>query len=189
MEATTTYLRHDMDALVHAFAAREPAGLEGAYALWSRELYAVARSALRDGALAEDCVHDALLRVWRAPNRFEGNRSMLRAYLLASVRNEAIATLRSRSRRDDRERKALRLAEAPVDDAPAVDPVEAERVRAALARLSLDQRTALEAAFYGYKTHVEIAASLGVPLGTIKSRIASAMRKLYVELAPSEPER
>jgi RNA polymerase sigma-70 factor (ECF subfamily) len=189
MEATTTYLRHDMDALVDAFAAREPAGLEGAYALWSRELYAVARSALRDGALAEDCVHDALLRVWRAPNRFEGNRPMLRAYLLASVRNEAIAMLRSRSRRDERERKARRLAEAPVDADSVADPVEAARVRDALGRLSQDQRTALEAAFYGYKTHVEIAAALGVPLGTIKSRIASAMRKLSVELAPPESGR
>jgi len=173
-----------MDALVEDFAARRAAGLEGAYALWSRVFLGVARHALPDRALAEDCVHDALLRVWRAPNRFEGNRAMLRAYLVASVRNESLSILRGQSRREARELKAVRLApEADVVEPPAVDPVEAERVRAALARLPEEQRTALQHAFYGNMTHVQISEELGVPLGTIKSRIAMAMRKLQTDLA------
>ncbi|MBD5635561.1 MAG: RNA polymerase sigma factor [Candidatus Eremiobacteraeota bacterium] len=172
-----------MDALVDAFTARTAMGLEGAYALWSRELYGVARHALGDDALAEDCVHDALLRVWHAPNRFEGNRQMLRAYLLACVRNEAIATLRSRARRAAREQRAFERAPDEFILAPAFDPVEAERLHAALARLPVEQRAALELAYFGYKTHVEVAAELGVALGTIKSRISLAMRKLSLELA------
>ncbi len=173
-----------MDALVEDFAARRAAGLEGAYALWSRVFLSVARHALPDRAQAEDCVHDALLRVWRAPNRFEGDRAMLKAYLVASVRNESLSMLRGQSRREARELKSVRLEpEADVIEPPTVDPVEAERVRAALARLPEEQRTALNLAFYGNKTHVQISEELNVPLGTIKSRIAMAMRKLQTDLA------
>ncbi|MGR4064888.1 MAG: RNA polymerase sigma factor [Vulcanimicrobiaceae bacterium] len=172
-----------MDALVDDFAARRRAGLEQVYALWSRLFFSVARYALADDARAEDCVHDALLRVWRTPNRFTGNREMLKAYLVACVRNESLLMLRSQSRRDERERKAARLAPPAAVDPPVVDPVETERLRRALARLPEEQRAALDLAYYGNKTHVEIAQETGIPLGTIKSRISMAMRKLHEELA------
>jgi|SRR5579863_8311873 len=172
-----------MDELVDDFVARRPAGLEKAYELWSRVFVSVARHSVSDSARAEDCVHDALIRVWRAPNRFEGNREMLKAYLIASVRNESLAMLRSQGRRDARELKAARLVPVEAVDPPVVDPIETQRLQAALARLPEEQRNALSLAYYGNKTQVEIAAELGVPLGTIKSRISMAMRKLQAELA------
>ena len=61
-----------MDELVEAFVARKPSGLEQAYALWSRLLFSVARHAIADSGQREDCVHDALVRVWRSPNRSAG---------------------------------------------------------------------------------------------------------------------
>jgi RNA polymerase sigma-70 factor, ECF subfamily len=172
-----------MDGLVDDFVARRPSGLEQAYALWAGVLYSVARHVIADAAGAEDCVHDALLRVWRSRNRFEGNREMLKGYLIACVRNESMTMLRSRNRRDAREAKAARLSVVSDEDTPMVDPIEAARLRGALARLPEEQRAALELAYYGNKTHVEIAGELGVPLGTIKSRIAMAMRKLQADLA------
>jgi RNA polymerase sigma-70 factor, ECF subfamily len=178
-----------MDALVEDFSARRASGLEQAYKLWSGVFLSVARHVLSDRARAEDCVHDALMRVWRAPNRFSGSREMLKAYLVASVRNESIAMLRSLSRRDARELKAARLSPVVDEDPPAADPIEARRVRSALERLPQEQRTALELAYYGNKTHVEIAQELGVPLGTIKSRIAMAMRKMQAELADPGEDR
>ncbi len=185
MNQPAPYAAREVDPLVEDFAARRPAGLETAYALWARLFVSVAHHALADRARAEDCVHDALLRVWRAPNRFEGNRAMLKAYLAASVRNEALAILRSQGRRDARELRAVRLVPETSVDPPAVDPVESARLRGALARLPEEQRIALELAYYGYKTHVQISEQLGAPLGTIKSRIAMAMRKLHAELAAS----
>ena len=178
-----------MDGLVDDFVARRPSGLEQVYALWSRLLYSVARHALSDDARAEDCVHDALLRVWRAPNRFDGDREMLKAYLCGSVRNESLGMLRSQGRRDERERKAARLSPVSSVDPPVVDPVETARLQRALARLPAEQRTALELAYYGNKTQVEIAQETGVPLGTIKSRISMAMRKLHEELPVPGEER
>jgi RNA polymerase sigma-70 factor (ECF subfamily) len=172
-----------MDELVEAFAERRPLGLEQAYALWSPLFLSVARHAVSDSARAEDCVHDALLRVWRAPNRFSGNREMLKAYLVACVRNEALTTLRRESRHDARALKVARLAPVTTVDPPVVDPVETQRLQGALARLPEEQRIALTLAYYGNKTHVEIAKELDAPLGTIKSRISMAMRKLQTELA------
>ncbi len=172
-----------MDRLVDDFAARRPSGLEEVYAQWSRLFFSVARHVISDSARAEDCVHDALLRVWRAPNRFSGSREMLKAYLVTCVRNESLGMLRREGRRDARELKAARLAPVSAVDPPVVDPVEARRLQDALARLPDEQRRALTLAYYGNKTHVEIAQELGVPLGTIKSRISMAMRKLQTELA------
>jgi RNA polymerase sigma-70 factor, ECF subfamily len=172
-----------MDELVEAFAARKPSGLEQVYALWSRLFFSVARHVISDSGQAEDCVHDALVRVWRSPNRFTGNREMLKSYLVTCVRNESLAMLRSEGRRDAREHKAARLAPVSSVDPPLVDPVETQRLQTALGRLPEEQRTALVLAYYRNKTHVEIAEQLGVPLGTIKSRISMAMRKLQVELA------
>jgi len=62
-----------MEELVEAFAARSLSGLEQVYALWSRLFFSVARHAISDSARAEDCVHDALMRVWRSPSRFTGS--------------------------------------------------------------------------------------------------------------------
>lgn len=174
-----------MDELVEAFAARKPSGLEQVYALWSRVFFSVARHAVSDNARAEDCVHDALVRVWRSPNRFAGNREMLKAYLITCVRNESLGMLRREGRRDARELKAARLAPIESVDPPAVDPVETQRLQAALGKLPEEQRRALMLAYYGNKTHAEIAQDLNVPLGTIKSRISMAMRKLQTELASS----
>lgn len=178
-----------MDQLVDDFAARRPSGLEQVYALWSRLFFSVARYAIADSTRAEDCVHDALVRVWRTPNRFSGNREMLKAYLITCVRNESLGMLRREGRRDARELKAVRLAPVTSVDPPAADPVETQRLQAALGRLPEEQRIALTLAYYGNKTHVEIAQELNVPLGTIKSRISMAMRKLQTELASPEGSR
>ncbi len=178
-----------MDQLVDDFAARRPSGLEQVYSLWSRLFFSVAYHAIADGGRAEDCVHDALVRVWRSPNRFTGNREMLKAYLVTCVRNESLGLVRREGRRDARELKAARLAPVSSVDPPVVDPVETQRLQAALGRLPEEQRTALTLAYYGNKTHVEIAQQLNVPLGTIKSRISMAMRKLQTDLASAEGTR
>ena len=125
-----------MDELVEAFVARKPSGLEQAYALWSRLLFSVARHAIADSGQAEDCVHDALVRVWRSPNRFTGNREMLKAYLITCVRNESLGMIRREGRRDARELKTARLAPVTSVDPPVVDPVETQRLQAALGQAS-----------------------------------------------------
>jgi RNA polymerase sigma-70 factor (ECF subfamily) len=67
------------------------------------------------------------------------------------------------------------------------DHVEVARLKVALATLPTDQRQALDLAFFRNRTHVEIAKELNVPLGTIKSRLSLAIRKLHASLAPETP--
>lgn len=174
-------MESDAEALAANFAARRPAALGAAYERYAIQLCSVARAVLHDPADAEDCVHDALLRVWRTPDSYRPERGSLHAFLIGCVRNEAMSRLRSAGRRIEREKKAFRLE--PVGDIAApVDHVEAARVRAALARLPEEQRAALESAFFANLSQREIAEKFGVPLGTVKSRVALGMRKLQREL-------
>src|SRR5580658_1296347 len=117
--------------LANEFAARSRDALAHAYERYGRLLYTVARNALGDGAQAEDCVHDALLRVWRMPNSYRAERGPLRAFLTSCVRNEAMTMLRCSGRRAAREERAVRLEPVRVQTLEVADPVEAARLREA----------------------------------------------------------
>ena len=169
------------DALATGFAARRPEALARAYESYARLLVSVARHVLSEASAAEDCVHDALLRVWQAPDSYSTERGTLRAFLISCVRNEALSRLRSGNRRVERERRAHLLEAPPYESEPA-DPVDARRVRAALARLPAEQRDSIECAYFENLTQAQIAERLGVPLGTVKSRVSLALRKLRAEL-------
>jgi RNA polymerase sigma-70 factor (ECF subfamily) len=134
---------------------------------------------------AQDCVHDALTRVWRNPGAYQRSRGPLRNFLLVCARNEAITRVRARARRQKMYENA---AAQPQEHAEldVTDVIERDRVRAALQTLPPEQARAIELAYYQQKTHVEIARELDEPLGTIKGRIALGLRKLGVALgAPS----
>lgn len=140
---------------------------------------------LSDAEDARDCVQEALTRIWRSPHAFARARGNVRSFLTVCVRNEAISRLRSQTRR---RKLSERLAAEPAEHAQlhAGDPIERDRLRAALAKLPPEQRLPLELAYYRGRTHVEIAAELREPLGTVKSRIANGLRVLASQLeAPS----
>ena len=173
----------DDEALATAFAAHERWAFDEAYRRYGGLLYSTAYNVLGNAEDAQDCVHDALSRVWRSPNAYTRSRGMVRSFLVVCVRNEAISRLRSKSRRL---RLAERIAAEPVehDDVRIVDFVEQHRLRTALHTLPPEQRRPLELAYFEQKTHTEIARELGEPLGTIKSRIALGLRKLAAALGP-----
>lgn len=169
------------EALAQAFAAHERWAFEEAYRRYASLLYSAAYHVVMQAEEAQDAVHDALVRVWRSPRAYSAARGNLRSFLTVCVRNEAISRQRRLGRRV---RLEERLAAEPVqyDELPAIDPIEQDHLRSALKRLPNDQRVALELAYYGGRTHTEIAAELEQPLGTIKSRIAMGLRKLGAAL-------
>ena len=160
-----------------AFARREEWAFDEAYRRYGALLYSVALGVLHAPQDAEDCVHDVLTRLWLSPQAFAFERGTVRAFLTVCVRNDAISRVRTRSRR-----AALAHAlQSGVEEAETFeipDHVEYERLRRALADLPGVQREALMLAYFGGKTHVEVAAALGEPLGTVKSRISLGLRKL-----------
>jgi RNA polymerase sigma-70 factor, ECF subfamily len=176
------------EALAQAFAAHERWAFEEAYRQYAPLLYSTAYNVVMQSEEAQDCVHDALARVWRSPHAYSAARGNLRSFLTVCVRNEAI----SRRRRQGRTlRLEERLAAEPVehDELPAVDPIERDRLRSALEHLPEEQRVPLKLAYYAGHTHREIAAELKQPLGTVKSRIASGLRKLASALEAATPLR
>jgi RNA polymerase sigma-70 factor (ECF subfamily) len=177
---TGTGQRKD-DRMVAEFLAQESGGLEAVYRAFGTQFYSVARHVLGNDADAQDCVHDALLRVWQRPDSYRPERGSLRAYLLACVRNEAIARLRNAARHLRIEERAART-DLPAYELEVSDRVEQERLRRALAALPPEQRAALELAYFGRLTQVQVAERLGEPLGTIKSRLSLGLRKLGAAL-------
>src|SRR6185437_485769 len=145
------------EALAAAFARRRPWAFEEAYRRYASLLYSTAYNVLGDSEDARDCVQEALTRIWRSPNAYTRARGNVRSFLTVCVRNEAISRLRSRARR---RKLSERLAAEPVEHAhlAAGDPIERDRLRAAMTKLPAEQRLPLQLAYYHGRTHVEIAA-------------------------------
>jgi len=134
---------------------------------------------VRDPALAQDAVQDAFLAAWRTAPSFDSRRGKAQAWLLTSVPPRAVDIVR----REERRRAEQLADDAPAAVATATDEAAALReqrraVQAALARLPLEQREALELAYYGGLTQSELAERLGIPLGTVKSRVFAGLARL-----------
>jgi len=151
----------------------------------------VAEGILHDVAEAEEVAMDAFRKLWDRIETVADNGSGLMPWLLRATRNRAIDRLRARARRiDGAAAAAVDLDEIPGVDAAPVDeagmpgwPVHGA-VHRALYDLPEDQRIAVRLAFFAGLTHSEIAESLGIPVGTVKSRLRIAFDKLRVSLAP-----
>ncbi len=148
---------------------------------------AVAVRILGDAAEAEDVIQNVFVRVWRQAGRYDGAKGTVTAWLLTSVRHEAI----DRHRRRESHLAATRSLPATthVTAAPAGAGEERARVRQAIAALPSDQREAIELAYFEGRTQTEIAGRLGQPLGTVKTRIRLGMEKIRSALLgpPREP--
>lgn len=172
----------DEDQLSADFAAHRPEALERAYRAYGSLLYSTARRVLGNDADAADCVHDALVRIWERGAAFRPERGNVRAWLVVCVRNEALSRRRAAFRHGEIE-ESVAATEPREYELPMSDYLESARLRNAIAALPAEQRTALQLAYYRQLTHVQIAGRVGAPLGTIKSRIAIALRKLHESLA------
>jgi len=171
------------EALAAAFAAHERWAFSEAYRQNASLLYSAAYNVLGNADDAKDCVADAIARLWHAAHPYSPGRGSLRNFLVVCVRNEAISRRRRHARRTRMKERLAAMAH-PQDAFEAGDPIERDRVRSAVLALPPEQRTAIALAFYGGKTHTEIATELHEPLGTIKSRIKLGLRKLAAALEP-----
>lgn len=140
---------------------------------YSRIVYSVAHRVLNDSGEAEDVMQEIFIQVWQKPGAFVSGRGSLAGWLVVVARNRAIDKLRRRRPSDPVELFAppgtANLAQA------AEREILLERVQTAMAKLSDEQRTSIELAFFEGLTHSEIAEKTGEPLGTIKTRIRLAL--------------
>ena len=177
-------------ALLARLADGEESALAAIYDRYSRPAYSLARRICVDELLAEDVVQEVFLAVWREPARYVAERGAFSSWLLTLVHHKAVDAVRRESVHRKRqvavdEETTDRLApESPGADVDAIGSVVAGDVRSALRELPPEQRTAMMLAYYGGYTQREVAALVGVPLGTVKSRMFAAAARLRSALGP-----
>jgi RNA polymerase sigma-70 factor (ECF subfamily) len=176
--------------LISSLARGNSAALDPLYLRYRKAAFACAYALLRDAGEAEDAVHDAFLRVWRAAASYRPERGAPRGWLMTIFRNTALDLLRARQTARRHQPGLAHHAAIENDDDIATTvafTAEARRVRAALGELPMEQRHALELAYFAGLTHTEIARQTGAPLGTVKGRVRLALRRLRVELGDLDP--
>jgi RNA polymerase sigma-70 factor (ECF subfamily) len=155
-----------------------------AYAAHGSELYRFAFRSLGDRGLAEEAVQTAYLRAWRNADRFDDELGSLRTWLFAIIRNVVIDLARARSIRPVTPAGVAEI-ESATDDATEGDIdrlLVSWQVEEALRRLSDDHRTVLVETYYRARPYESVAADLGIPVGTVKSRVYYALRQLRLAL-------
>ncbi len=169
--------RHDAAQLA-AVAGGSNEAFRVVYERYGRMVYAIAYRILQDNQLAEECVQDVFVEVWRHAKRYDPARARPSTWLCAIARNRALDAVRSRGRRPVPQAEIEPSGSSPdtVDLLAAAD--EAVHVAEAMATLQPAQLEVLQLAYFDGLSHSEIAAKLALPLGTVKSRLRLALDRL-----------
>jgi RNA polymerase sigma-70 factor (ECF subfamily) len=177
------------EAILELIALSQESALSELYDRYSRLIYSLAFNSLGDQDLAEEVTQDVFLRVWKKADTYRPDQGKVSLWLGSITRNRAIDVIRRLKSRPEGYAVPWALAESfdPPESVNVEKEVESsqqrQRVRLAITQLPEEQRQALAYAYFQGLTHREIANLLGEPLGTIKTRIRSAMQKLrqYLE--------
>jgi RNA polymerase sigma-70 factor (ECF subfamily) len=164
----------------------EESALEVLYARYAGLIFTLTLRIVGDPELAREVLQDTFLRCWDGREAYDPGRGRVPGWLMGIARNRAIDLLRSRPHQARlREREPLvELASEPAQRDVTDSVTLRLAVASALQELPIVQRQAIELAYYGGRTQVEIARELGEPLGTIKSRTREAMERLRAALWP-----
>jgi RNA polymerase sigma-70 factor, ECF subfamily len=159
---------------------RDPEAFERAYREHRATAFAAAVHVLRDPAAAEDVVQDAFMHLWNRPGAFDHRRGSLRGYIAMVARSRAIDRWRAQAAQESAADRARALVREPAASAAelAFERERSARLLSVLDGLPPSQREALLLAFGGGLSMSEIAAAVGVPLGTAKSRVRLGLARL-----------
>ena len=175
------------EQLLHRLAAGDVESFGMIYDRYSRSVYSLAWKMLGDAQAAQEVTQEVFEAIWRGARAYAPGRGSARTWILAMAHHKSVDAMRRQ-----RVRASEPLSEAHPDDADvvalAMRRVEGAAVRAALATLSEAQRAVVVLAYYGGYTQQEIARRLGVPLGTVKTRIRDGLQKLRDRLTAAAEE-
>lgn len=173
--------------LARRVADRDPEAFEQLFRRYAPSAYGVALRVLRDPALAQEVAAESFLALWAAPEAYDASRGRFRSFFLSLVHHRAVDAVRREERLREREHRVNRTplpdedwSEAVVEEADLAD--RRREVREALSELPPQQREALELMYFRGYTQSRIAEERGIPLGTVKTRVHAAMKKLRERL-------
>ena len=152
---------------------------DAVYEQIASSVFGIVRRVIRDPAQSEEVTQDVLLEVWRNAAKFDADRGSAMAWVMTLAHRRAVDRVRSVQKESERELRVA-TADVPYDEvAEAVEStLERERVRRCLRSLTELQRESVTLAYYGGYTYGQVASLLGVPTGTIKTRMRDALIRL-----------
>jgi RNA polymerase sigma-70 factor, ECF subfamily len=168
--------------LVARFSWQDETALSEIYDRYSSVLFGLALRVCQSRERAEEIVQDTFLKLWRNPRLFDPSRASLSTFLLTLVRNASIDMLRRErftTPLEDEEGQPLPIASdqaSPLEQAEHAQ--DAQQIRIAMAQLSAAHRQTVELAYFRGASREEIAQTMNVPVGTVKSRLKYALDKL-----------
>lgn len=180
---TAGVTRSDSQVL-QRIAAGESSALGELYDQHGSHAYSLALRIVGNTSDAEEIVQDVFLHVWRQAEKYDPARATVTGWILMLTRSRAIDRLRARKARPPLETQDLDWGGEPAhnQEVAVITEEAATRVKAELAALPDAMRTAIELAYFDGLTHSEIAEQLREPLGTVKTRLRSALIRLRASL-------
>ena len=173
------------DELLHRVADGDQVAFGELYDQTAPRVLGLIKRLLKDHSQSEEVAQEVFLEIWQTASRFDTTRGSAASWMLTMAHRRAVDRVRASQAGRDRD---LRIGVR--DMAPEYDSVtesveiriEHERVERALARLTELQRQAVQLAYYGGYSHSEVATMLGVPIGTVKTRLRDGMIRLRDEM-------
>ncbi len=169
------------EELMLRIAAGNENAFEELYDRLSPQVFGLVRRILKDQAQSEEVAQEVFVEAWQQAARFDAARGKAITWLLTLAHRRAVDRVRASQASKDRDlREGIKEFQASYDDVEetAIVHDESRRVIQALERLSENQRDAIQLAYFGGYTHLEVAELLKIPVGTAKTRIRDGMNKL-----------
>ena len=191
-----TYTERDDGQVLGLIADKDRQALECLYDRYSNTVYSLAMHMLRDAGAAEEVTQDVFFNVWRRAVSYDSQRGSVTAWLFSIAHHRTIDELRRRRRDQTHVQPGIDLTNRPSENGTYGDPLkytsgkfDRGQIDVALFTLRPEQREIVMLAYFGGLTHSEIANQLGQPLGTVKTRMRLALKKLREVLGPQYKER
>ena len=171
--------------LVRRMADGDAAALGELYDRYGSLLFSVGVRILTDRHAAEDLVQDVFLEAWRKAGEYDPNRASVRTWLILRARSRALDRVVSAPARRTVSMEDVTIPEPHAPSAGLDGKVDADRVQGALYDLSFEQRQVLELTFFQGLSSGDIARQVGVPVGTVKSRLRAGLAGMRAALGPA----
>jgi RNA polymerase sigma-70 factor (ECF subfamily) len=169
----------DLAALLGQVAKGDHAAFAEVYDRVAAPVFGTVRRVVRDPSLSEEVTQEVFVEVWRAASRFDAGKGSPMAWVATIAHRRAVDRVRSEQRSAERDRRAAAPLIAYDDVAETVeDNLDRERVRRCMGALTDLQREAVTLAYYGGYTYREVAGLLGVPAGTVNTRMRDGLIRL-----------
>ena len=169
----------DLATLLTQVARGDHAAFAEVYDRVAAPVFGTVRSVVRDPSLSEEVTQEVFVEVWRAASRFDAGKGSPMAWVATIAHRRAVDRVRSEQRAAERNRRAASSLIAYDDVAETVENnIDRERVRRCLGTLTDLQREAVTLAYYAGYTYREVARLLGVPPGTVNTRMRDGLIRL-----------